>query len=69
MRHVILTCKNHPELRWQCKSIAFTPGYGYNQSRNIFYNGHVDGSYPIECPCPPTDLELAPGEIYPTDDE
>jgi hypothetical protein len=39
MRHVILTCKNHPELRWSCKEIAYTPGYGYNENRSIFYWG------------------------------
>ncbi len=39
MRHVILTCKNHPELRWSCKEIAFSDEGGYNGSRNIFFNG------------------------------
>lgn len=43
MRHVILTCKNHPNLRWSCKEIAFTPGYGYNGIRNIFFNGTPSG--------------------------
>ena len=43
MRHVILTCKNHPELRWSCKEIAFSDDYGYNGSRNIFFNGTPDG--------------------------
>lgn len=39
MRHVILTCKNHPDLRWSCKDIAFQDGYGYNGMRRIFFNG------------------------------
>lgn len=43
MRHVILTCKNHPNLRWGCKDIAFTDGYGYNGSRNIFFKGEPTG--------------------------
>lgn len=43
MRHVILTCKNHPNLRWSCKEIAFSDGYGYNGSRNIFFNGEPTG--------------------------
>ena len=43
MRHVILTCKNHPNLRWSCKEIAFTPGVGYNGARNIFFNGISTG--------------------------
>jgi len=71
MRHVALTCKNHPELRWQCKSIAFTPGYGYNGARHIFYNGavlaskpHPDAPDPPECTCPSTDLVLAPEEVW-----
>ncbi len=47
MSHRILTCKNHPQLRWSCKDIAWTEradgtGY-YNHSRNIFYNGSPDG--------------------------
>lgn len=73
MRHVILTCKHHPNLRWSCKEVAFTPGYGYNGSRSIFYNGSPDGKgmytdgsslsctvVEPECRCPPTDLILAP---------
>ena len=43
MRHVLLTCKNHPNLRWSCKEIAFTPGHGYNGTRNIFFQGEPDG--------------------------
>lgn len=51
MRHVILTCKNHPLLRWSCKEVAFTDEGGYNGLRNIFFLGipsgkgmHSDGS-------------------------
>lgn len=43
MRHKILTCKNHPELRWSCKDIAWDEGYGYNSSRHIFFNGTPSG--------------------------
>ena len=46
MRHVILTCKNHLELRWSCKEIAFDDDHGYNGRRNIRYCGtplYVDG--------------------------
>jgi hypothetical protein len=38
MRHVSLTCKNHPDLRWSCKEIAFEGG-SYNGSRSIFFKG------------------------------
>jgi len=38
MRHVILTCKNHPELRWSTKECAVTNGK-YNGQRNIFFEG------------------------------
>lgn len=43
MRHVILTCKNHPNLRWGCKEIAFSDEGGYNGSRNIFFRGEPSG--------------------------
>jgi hypothetical protein len=42
MRHRILTCKNHPNLRWSCKEIAWS-GF-YNGTRSIFFNGEPDGS-------------------------
>ncbi len=42
MRHVILTCENHPELRWSTKEIAVTNGK-YNGCRNIFFNGIPSG--------------------------
>lgn len=77
MRHVLLTCRHHPELRWQCKSIAFTPGRGYNGQRSIFFLGRKvgedeyeegpalksDGMFRDECPCLPSDLILAPEEV------
>lgn len=71
MRHVALTCKNHPDLRWSCKSIAFSPGHGYNGSRHIFFAGTVDKSkkpHPdapeAECTCSPSDLVLAPEDEW-----
>lgn len=61
MRHAILTCKNHPTLRWSCKSIAMDenakPGQParYDGSRSIFFMGtptgkgmYADGSG-LEC--------------------
>ena len=42
MRHVRLTCLNHPNLRWQCKSIAVNSEGRYNGARNIFYLGTVE---------------------------
>ena len=39
MRHVILTCKNHPDLRWSCKEIAFSSEHGYNGQRHLFFKG------------------------------
>lgn len=38
MRHVSLTCKNHPDLRWSCKEVAWGPT-GYNRARNLHYYG------------------------------
>lgn len=47
MKHRILTCKNHPELRWSCKEVAWTEHAdgtgGYNGCRNIFFNGVSTG--------------------------
>lgn len=76
MRHVILMCKNHPDLRWSCKEIAFTDKHGYNNSRNLFFIGKgpwkfyedFSGIEPIdfhnkfaqECDCPPSFLIRAP---------
>lgn len=64
MRHVALTCKHHPELRWSCKSIAYNyPTGGYNGLRNIFFNlFHIPGHE--ECKCPASDLVLAPEEVW-----
>lgn len=69
MRHVSLTCKNHPDLRWQCKEIAANRDGSYNGARHIFYNGRVrvdggQGYEPVaECPCPPSDLRFSPEEL------
>lgn len=48
MRHRILTCKNHPDLRWSCKDIAWTPASGdrpggYNGSRTLGFRGKPTG--------------------------
>lgn len=74
MKHVILTCKHHQHLRWSCKEIAYTKGYGYNGARNIFFKGELPlesvyddksgCSFTIgnerECSCRPEDMILAP---------
>lgn len=50
MRHVSLTCRNHPDLRWSCKRIAVrddpTPGAPalYNSRRSIFFFGRSTGA-------------------------
>lgn len=44
---VMLCCKNHPDLRWCCKAIAWSPSKNpetpraghYNGARNIFFFG------------------------------
>ncbi len=36
MNHVTLTCKNHPNLRWHCKEVAWVGGY-YDGSRSLFF--------------------------------
>lgn len=76
MRHVILTCENHRDLRWSTKEIAVTNGR-YNGQRNIFFLGtpngkgmYSDGSglhcttftdKPInECSCKSNALVIAP---------
>jgi hypothetical protein len=63
MRHVSLTCINHPDLRWTCKAIAVSP-YGntegaYNGVRHIFFNSRA-----IECACPAKDLRIAPEDPF-----
>ena len=63
MRHIHLTCRNHPNLRWLTKSIAWSNEHGYNGMRHIHYIGQ-EGAGPIEpeCPCKADSLILAPGE-------
>lgn len=58
MRHVTLTCINHPELRWSCKEIAVNSIGQYNGMRHIFFNGPGP-----ECPCKADALRFAPEEI------
>lgn len=43
---ILLTCRNHPEMRWGTKNID------YIGARTIFYQGLNDD----ECPCPLSDL-------------
>lgn len=43
MRHVILTCVNHPLLRWSTKEIAVSSNGKYNGARQIFFNGTPTG--------------------------
>lgn len=77
MRHVILTCKNHPNLRWSCKEEAFSgDGYGYNGARRIFFNGQTPGrrygdasgfkfnERACECSCDAKELIRAPEDKY-----
>lgn len=68
MKHLRLTCVNHPELRWMCKEIAVTLSAnggrgGYNGSRNIFFLGAPSlgkEEWQIEeCKCSAADLILA----------
>lgn len=42
MSHAILTCRNHPHLRWSCKEISITDGR-YNGSRSLFFDGEPTG--------------------------
>lgn len=41
MRHVSLTCRNHLDLRWSTKEIAWDPQTGYNGARRIHFYGTV----------------------------
>lgn len=66
MKKINLKCKNHPELRWNCKFIAVNEDGSYNGQRNIFFKGHVnhgkidpDGNRIGECTCPASDLTFA----------
>lgn len=67
MRHVLLTCLNHPHLRWHCKEIAVDSLGRYNGCRSIFYIGPVvkiaDVPEEKECSCPPEQLRFAPEEL------
>lgn len=40
--HRILTCRNHPNLRWSCKDEAISNG-GYNGTRRLFFDGEPTG--------------------------
>jgi hypothetical protein len=72
----ILTCSNHPTLRWRCKEMAWSEGR-YNFTRNLFFFGEVyagsvtgfrdyywgDDGAPVEipeCSCGLDSLILAP---------
>ncbi len=59
MKHISLTCRNHPQLRWRVKECAWTNGR-YNGSRNIHYCGKIGAvrSDPFveECACDVSDL-------------
>lgn len=76
MRHRVLTCKNHPNLRWSCKDIAWDAS-GYNGMRLLFFSGtsrkgiysdgsgldcttFLDGNFVGECSCTSKDLVLVP---------
>ena len=43
MLHRILTCRNHPHLRWSCKEVAWTEDR-YTGSRTLFFNGTPSGA-------------------------
>jgi hypothetical protein len=42
MAMAILTCVNHPNLRWSCKDEAITMN-SYNGQRSLFFNGEPTG--------------------------
>lgn len=77
MRHVILTCEHHPELRWSTKEVAVSDGR-YNGARHLYFNGtpsgegmYSDGSglhcKPAqECDCPTACLRVAPEDALVT---
>lgn len=57
---VTLTCKNHPNLRWNTKDIAVNKDGSYNGNRRLFFKGNgVDRvrvcpdtlNYLDECSC------------------
>jgi len=45
VKHRILTCKNHPDLRWSVKEIAWSGGDdgAYNGARNLHFMGVPSG--------------------------
>jgi hypothetical protein len=47
-RHITLTCKNHPKMRWSTKNI------GSIGQRSIFYTSFMETG--IECDCSIVDL-------------
>jgi hypothetical protein len=54
VRHRILTCENHPDLRWSTKEIAWSEGVGYNGCRTLFFDGRstghlLPGKSAVEC--------------------
>lgn len=49
-QHIALTCRNHPELRWNTKNIS------YIGARSIFFASARQGA--TECSCPMSDLEV-----------
>lgn len=42
MKYRIITCKNHPELRWTCEDTAWSNA-GYNGKRIILFLGVPNG--------------------------
>lgn len=63
--HVLLTCEDHPNLRWHCKNISVGPDKNgdirYNGMRHIFFRGTAmpDGTIRFEvpeCACPSSKL-------------
>lgn len=53
-RHISLTCRNHPDLRWSTKNIDFIG------ARSIFYYGSATGQFVPECSCHASDLIVNP---------
>ncbi len=61
--HTILSCKNHPDLRWSSKD---------PYARSIFYRGHKDDTspgllrpYEPECDCPMSDMTVVGDPKHP----
>lgn len=55
-RNMILTCKNHPTLRWSCEVVYYADDAGYNGKCEIAFLGEPTG----ECGCSRHQLVLAP---------